>query len=226
MSYSKAGNNKILLLDLDGVTIHGETLGDGRAEQIRLLHPELASLIEEKNFSIVLFTHRAFADASAIHDALAGMGVPILHCISAREIMLSAIKQARFAELLSGGLSKKFGIAAVVSRFEIEPAQLTLIDDRPEILKEVLKEGVGLGLLAPFKKTSQQLVSFDFKSALELIEKNTETPFTQITLDAVEKQLTDLPIIISIAGSNATTFSLFARKIFRKTRQLVKKARG
>lgn len=204
----------------------GEGLGQGKPEVLRLLHPELPALLVEKDLEIILFTHRAYADAKQIQSALLNIGVPILHCISAREMLSSALKQARFSELLSGGLSKKFGVAPVLKQFDIALSELILIDDRSEILKEVLAEGIGLGLHAPFEVQNETLISFDFASTIELIEKNTAKQSLPIALEPVKKSLSDLPVIISFARSRITAPSLLVRKLIRKTRQLVKQARG
>lgn len=226
MNNSRACKNRLLLLDLDGVTVVGECKGAGKPEELRLLHPELPGLLAENDLEIILFTHRAFADAKQIQIALQQMGVPILHCVSAREMLWSALKRGRFSELLSHGLSKKFGVASVLEQFDITRSKLIMIDDRPEILKDVLAEGIGLGLLAPFDRQSKHLISFDFASALELMERNPKKRATAIALDPVKKQLCELPIIISITGSRVTSVSLFVRQLIRKTRQLVKKTRG
>lgn len=217
---------KLLLLDLDGVMVAGERSGRGQVEQLRLLHPELPELLKKRNFEIILFTHRAYADAQAIRKALHKMGVPILHCISAREMLFSALKQARFSELLLRGLSKKYGVASVVQKFGAIPSELTLIDDRIEIINEVLAEGIGQGLHVPFDVREGELVSFNFANAITYIEGTPVDQSAPIPLDAVTKKTNDLPIIMSISANRSTKLSLLVRKLIRKTRQLVKNLRG
>lgn len=217
---------KLLLLDLDGVMVAGERTGRGGTEELRLLHPELPDLLIKRNFEIILFTHRAYADAQAIRKALHKMGVPILHCISAREMLLSALKQTRFIELLLGGLSKKYGVASVVQKYGASVSGLTLIDDRVEILNEVLAEGIGQGLHAPFEVQHEQLISFDFAQAIKHLDAIHTDQAVPISLVAVKKSISDLPVIISISANTSTKLSLLVRKLIRKTRQLVKNIRG
>lgn len=206
--------------------VAGERTGRGRTEQLRLLHPELPDLLINRNFEIILFTHRAYADAQAIGKALHKMGVPILHCISAREMLFSALKQGRIIELCLSGLSKKYGVASVVQKYGASVSGLTLIDDRIEILNEVIAEGIGQGLHAPFEIQNEQLISFDFAQAIKHIDAIHTDQAVPLTLEAVTKSINDLPVIISISANQSTKLSLFVRKLIRKTRQLIKKLRG
>ncbi len=206
----------------------GEKTGHSQLEEIRFLHPELPELLAKRDLKIVLFTHRSYFDAEHICTTLVSLGVPIVYCISAREMLMSALRRLYFFQLLFGGLSKRFGVAHVIKHFDIKPTQLTLIDDRPEILKEVLSEGVGLGLHAPFEVRNSSLVTFEFSQVLNILDRKakSDTTSTIVQLDPVLKSFNELPIITSIASSRASAASLFVRRLVRKTRQLVKKARG
>ena len=202
---------KMLLLDLDCVTIYGGNPRDGLDSKIRLLHPDLSNEISKLALPVVMLTHRSKQDADYIRDKLAALNINIQDLVSSRELFLSALWRFKFAELIKTGLSKSYALDWLERRHAVGRDQMVLIDDRRENLQELINAGAQKGILAPFvdksdDKDTPALVSFKFGQLQELLSEPLSNRECILEPTAEMKPLDSLPIIGEIDGAQVSLF--------------------
>ncbi len=215
----------VLLLDLDGVTIYGGNPGLGTPDEIYCLHADLGHQIKQIPYPIILFTHRSKSDTEEIIRFFNRRGVEFSTCVCATEMFKEGIKQWRFGELVRKGLSKKHAIRWVEARFNTTRQNLILIDDRVENLKEVLNEGLRFCIKAPFERSADTIVSYEFSELVSLLKGDCLLEHKGIIeLNAVEKSLSTLPVLGVISNRSVGVFERF-RTQANRLRKLLKLSR-
>ncbi|MCB1755984.1 MAG: hypothetical protein KDJ38_10705 [Gammaproteobacteria bacterium] len=209
----------ILLLDLDCVTIYGGNPRDSLPPEIYQLHPDMVQRLSETSIPVVLFTHRSRQEAMKILSFFAERQLTFAACISARELFYSALRQGRVLDLLRQGLSKKHGIRWVAGQFDTGAANLVLIDDKPENLKEVLIEGARVAVHAPFEIQDNQVTTFELAELFDILHDNPAEKYKGvIELTPVSRDLSSLPVIGEIHRNSPDLFES-VRRFGRRARK-------
>ena len=106
--------------------------------------------------------------------------------IAAEDIFKAALKSGRRWFLLRDGLRKSWILPEVERRYGVARRDIAVIDDRHDILEDMLGNGIGLAILAPSGITADGagLISFDFHEVGSFLKgwKGKKAPSILITL--------------------------------------------
>jgi hypothetical protein len=162
----------LLLLDLDGVIVIEVTPPDVAKPEIILLHECLDEALSNINVPVVVLTQRSRAEANVIMQSAGLTATRVAGVIAAEDIFKAALKSGRRWFLLRDGLRKSWILPEVEERYGVARHNIAFIDDRHDILEDMLGNGIGLAILAPSGITADGsgLVSFDFHEVVSFLK--------------------------------------------------------
>ena len=152
----------LLLLDLDGVVVFEHGPPWLQHLEILRLHTALSGFLRDLAVPVVVLTHRSRAEARRIlHAAAVETGV-LTDVMAAEDLALAALRHRSFRQLFGRGLRKSLILPEVERRHGVSRADMALLDDRLDNLKDLLAHGLGLGLHAPSEVDAEgALITFD-----------------------------------------------------------------
>lgn len=160
--------DRMLLLDLDGVTVY-EVGHPSRGQlEILLLHQTIATSISGIDCPVVVLTHRSRAEAVRILSAASIPVESLAGIMAAEDLFLSAVRHFAVFQMLRGGLRKSLILPELERRFVIKRQNMALIDDRIDNVEDMLTAGLGLVLHAPSEVSADgsSVTTFNFSLAL------------------------------------------------------------
>ncbi|HBR97885.1 MAG TPA: hypothetical protein DD979_10975 [Gammaproteobacteria bacterium] len=213
---------RLLLLDLDCVTLYGGNPRDGLPPEVYLLHPDLPDTLAQFGAPVVLLTHRSREDADYLNRCLQAHGVVVQGIVSARELFLSALRQGKIRLLVNKGLSKSLALDWLERRYDCKRTDMVLIDDRAENLQELCDNGMQAGILAPFVAPDSfdqqaELTTFQFADVVAQWHAPQAWPTPIFTPPTCTRTLAELPLIGSLSSAKLS--------YFEQGRQLIKSLR-
>ena len=158
-----------IVLDIDGVIAMEVSMGTPPSDEILLLHKELKTSLEKFDAEIIFLTHRSRQEAAAILKA-AGLETRwTRNCLTANDILWSALASGQLLTLFRYGLRKNLVLPLLKKRFGFRPEQILFLDDRQDNVVNMLQGGVGCGLVAPSVINGPDMIStFDFEEVIDI----------------------------------------------------------
>jgi hypothetical protein len=163
--------DKVLLLDLDGVVVFEAIPPLVAKREILRLHEGIEALLRGAPFPVVILTHRSRAEAKVVIGS-AGLTVgSTAKIIAAEDLFIEACRHRQFIRLARQGLLKSHALKLVERLFGVPRGYMAIIDDKPHNLDDLLRHGVGMGLLAPSRILEDEkcLVTFSLAQALQQV---------------------------------------------------------
>ncbi|MGY4472352.1 hypothetical protein ACVWWK_008061 [Bradyrhizobium sp. LB9.1b] len=210
-------NDRMLLLDLDGVTVYeiGHSL-QGQLE-ILSLHETIAELISSVEAPVVVLTHRSKAEAVRILSAASIPLDSLAGVMAAEDLFFSAVRHFAIYQMLRGGLRKSLILPELERRFAVTRQNMALIDDRLDNVDDMLAAGLGLVLHAPSEISADgaSVTTFDFSLAIDHFRNWSEGVTTSpvVPLPSLVRPIADL-------GRTGLNTRHDARHTFNRVRRL------
>jgi hypothetical protein len=216
----------VMALDLDNVLACEVDDDSGKGTRIIGIHRKLPEIIGTLNAQRAIVTHRSRREAVGI---LAALGIDrnmITETFAAEDLLRSAVLNRNLRRLFRDGLRKSYILPRLCRRYRVPPCRIAFIDDRVENVHDMLRSGVGLGLVAPWRQIEENtFLSFDF-------EKLVATVNHWINCSSREQQASCLkfletsPRAIVPSGGDAAFNGPFGSRVFNFCRRTVKAGRG
>ncbi len=164
------------MVDLDGVLIRSSRSDAQTTQAIYPLHGEqTVPYLANSGAAVAILTHRHNSEAEQILKLLGMSFSCSVRCYAAQDLWFSAMKYKKIPQTLVKGLRKSLILPLIQDELGYHPEDIALIDDRPEILSDMSRHGVGLTLLPPFSFNSlpsnDSTTTFNLSEALRLYEK-------------------------------------------------------
>lgn len=170
----------LLLLDLDGVVVMEVAPPHVLKLEIILLHELLDEILCSIGVPVVVLTHRSRAEAYLILQSAGLTSRAVAGVCAAEDILKAALKSGRRWFLLWHGLKKSWILAEVERRYGVARRDIAFVDDKHDNLEDMLRNGIGLAILAPsgIAADGSTIVSFDFRQMVRLLKgsKGGRTP--------------------------------------------------
>ena len=197
---------KLLLLDIDGVMV---------VEDYNIpLHPDALDRLHYHKVNFAFLTHRNRGDADPLIEELGMHQSPFFYgCFCANDIMMGSLSVSGIKSLIRNGMLKSKALSRITKEVRIDVQDIAFVDDKPQNLKDMQDNGVGLTLQAPSFFMNDRIVSFDFEDLLLAFKSWNCRNLQRVMLDI---DLTGKQVI----EKKATLFSKF-RSAGRLTRSFI-----